>query len=162
MENIAAVWVRGLYFALSIAIIIFISPFMPFTLHTIVGTSMEPVITFNDMVVIMPVNDMKFQAGDIIAFRLHDSGDRDHPPIVHRIVAMDDSGKITTKGDNRDIPDRYEVLPSDIIGRTVLIIPYAGAVMCVLTSVVGYVGLVVVPSLFIIVNELGNIRRCKQ
>lgn len=162
MEKIAAVRVRGLYFAMSIAIIIFISPFMSFTLHTIVGTSMEPVITSSDMVVLMPVTDQELQGGDIIAFRPHDSGDWNNPPIVHRIIAMDDLGIITTKGDNRDNKDLYEVLPSDIVGKVVLIIPYAGAVMRVLTSVYGYVGLVVIPSLFLIVNELGNIRSCKQ
>lgn len=162
MKGVAAVWVWGFSLALNIAIILFISPCMPFTLHTIVGTSMEPVITSNDMVVLMPVNDKDLQGGDIIAFRPHDSGDWNRPPIVHRIIAMDDSGRITTKGDNRDITDRYEILPSDVVGRTVLVLPYAGAVMRILTSVVGYVGFVVIPALLLIIGELRVIRGCRQ
>ena len=129
-----------------------------FSLYIVMGDSMDPVFVDNDLLMTVNENSQKFIIGDIIAFRPHHGEERQGTPIAHRIVAIDEAGHITTKGDNVGFADPYDIAPDDVIGRVVLVLPGAGAVVRVASSVYGYVGLVLVPSIWLIVNELRHLR----
>ena len=122
------------------------------------GESMNPSIVNGDLLIVLCLPSQKLESCDIIAFRPHHGEEWQGAPIAHRIVAIDDVGHITTKGDNVKFADPYEIYPSDVIGRVVLVLPGAGAVMRVATSVYGYVWLVLIPYLWLILNELGYLR----
>ena len=129
-----------------------------FSLYIVIGDSMDPVFVDNDLLMTVNENNQKFIIGDIIAFRPQHGEEWQGPTIAHRIVAIDEAGHITTKGDNVGFADPYDIYPADVIGRVVLVLPGAGAVMRVATSFYGYLALVLVPSLWLIINELRHLR----
>lgn len=133
-------------------------PNLPFGIYAVDGSSMEPTVSDDDMLVLVHVSPKMLKTGDIIAFRPQHGKEWQGPPIAHRIVAIDEAGHITTKGDNVGSADPYDICPGDVIGRVVLVIPGAGAVIRVATSAYGYVALVLIPSLWLIANELKNLR----
>jgi signal peptidase len=128
------------------------------SVYAVAGQSMRPTITEKDLLVLTSLGIGTVNTGDIIAFRPQHGEEWQGPPIAHRIVAIDDADHITTKGDNVGFADPYDIYPADVIGRVVLVLPGAGAVMRVATSVYGYLALVLVPSLWLIANELRHLR----
>lgn len=129
-----------------------------FSVFVVSGESMEPLITDDDLILFAKLTPEKLNVGDIIAFRPHHGDGLQGPFVAHRIVAIDEAGHITTKGDNVGFADSYDIYPSDVIGRVALILPGAGAVMRVAMSVYGYAVLVLIPSLWLIANELRHLR----
>ncbi|WP_211531076.1 signal peptidase I [Methanocalculus chunghsingensis] len=128
----------------------------PLNMAGVIGTSMEPTITQNDLVVIAPLAAGEPAVGDIIAFRPQEGVS---VPIAHRIVSIEDDGTIRTRGDNLAATDPYHIRPDQIAGRVVLIIPYAGAAMHIVTSLAGYLALVLIPGLLLIALEIQRMRR---
>lgn len=116
--------------------------------------SMEPAIPTGSLVVIKPTHTYKL--GDVVTFG---EDTRAQIPTTHRIVAIDASGLITTKGDANEEQDTEPVRKSDIIGAVVAHVPYAGFVLDFAKQPVGFVLLIAIPAAAIIVDELINIFR---
>ena len=88
----------------------------------IVGPSMRPAFDTGDIVVTAPVSPETLQVGDVIRFRTEEGS------IVHRVrgVQRDEAGLVfITRGDGNNVDDPA-VLPEQIEGRMVLLIPKVG------------------------------------
>ncbi|VUT27843.1 MAG: Peptidase S24-like protein [Candidatus Syntrophoarchaeum sp. GoM_oil] len=79
---------------------------VPWGLDAIHGTSMEPLITEDDIVVVMPYSPRIIgepDVGDIVVFK----SDKTKYMVMHRIfAALNDDGGYITKGDNIERPDQ--------------------------------------------------------
>ena len=88
----------------------------------IVGPSMRPTFDTGDIVVTAPASPETLQVGDVIRFRTEEGS------IVHRVkgVQRDEAGLVfITRGDGNNVDDPA-VLPEQIEGRMVLLIPKVG------------------------------------
>jgi len=112
---------------LSIGIIWFSIGVFPIYPSVIVTGSMEPLIKPGDVILVDKIQKSEdidqLKTGDIIQFKMDDI------LVSHRIINIveDEYGKrYMTKGDNNNSPDTDLVLPQDIKGRIVQIIPKIG------------------------------------
>lgn len=76
---------------------------------------------------------------------------------MHRVIALE-NGMIRTKGDNSEEPDSW-IKPSQVVGKHLLTIPYAGIILNEIDSTSGFVLLILVPAALIIYNEGRKIKR---
>ena len=125
-----------------------------FSAYTIVSPSMVPSINVLDVVVNMRVNNPEdLKKGDIITFNSTDyrySG----VLVTHRIVDIEktSSGEylFTTKGDNNNTPDSSRISFNEIYGRVLFRIPKIGYIQYYLSSILGWVAIIIVPAVMII------------
>ncbi len=125
-----------------------------FSAYTIVSPSMVPSINVLDVVVTMRVNNPEdLKKGDIITFNSTDyrySG----VLVTHRIVDIEktSSGEylFTTKGDNNNTPDSSRISFNEIYGRVLFRIPKIGYIQYYLSSILGWVAIIIVPAVMII------------
>jgi signal peptidase len=132
--------------------------------------SMEPTIPTGALLSAgqLPVEQLK--EGDIITYRKINSESGQPVVITHRIHKLektestqkvaDDQGNtvdkkvveyaINTKGDANSIPDGYQVLPTEIIGKYSWHIPWLGFVTSYAQSPTGFVLMVVIPAAILI------------
>lgn len=91
----------------------------------IISGSMRPLIQIGDMVIVGRVNETVLKKGDIIQFRQKEGA----MPTVHRIDAIEKQNDKTlyiTKGDNNRIRDSEPVLPEQVVGKVICVVPKAG------------------------------------
>jgi signal peptidase len=111
---------------MSIGIIWFSVGVFPVYPSVIATGSMEPVIYPGDVILIEKVhnNDVeKLAIGDIIQFRVENF------MVSHRIIEVIEGEQgvyYRTKGDNNNAPDSQPVLPQNIKGRVVRVVPKIG------------------------------------
>lgn len=125
-----------------------------FSAYTIVSPSMVPAINVLDVVVNMRVNNPEdLEKGDIITFISTDyrySG----VLVTHRIVNIDktSSGEYlyTTKGDNNNTQDSSRISFDEIYGKVLFRIPKIGYIQYYLSSILGWVAIIIVPAVMII------------
>lgn len=125
-----------------------------FSAYTIVSPSMVPSINVLDVVVTMRVNSPEdLKKGDIITFNSTDyrySG----VLVTHRIVDIEKttSGEYlyTTKGDNNNTQDSSRIGFDEIYGRVLFRIPKIGYIQYYLSSILGWVAIIIVPAIMII------------
>lgn len=125
-----------------------------FSAYTIVSPSMVPTINVLDVVVTMRVdNPEDIEKGDIVTFNSTDyrySG----VLVTHRIVDIEktSSGEylFTTKGDNNNTQDSSRISFNEIYGRVLFRIPKIGYIQYYLSSVLGWVAIIIVPAVMII------------
>lgn len=80
-----------------------------FAYFFVVGNSMEPHITANDLVLLRSAD--RYDVGDVIGFRDPELG-----TVVHRIRALD-GDRYITRGDNREADDPNRPYQSDVVGK---------------------------------------------
>lgn len=129
-----------------------------FSAYTIVSPSMVPSINVLDVVVTMRVNipeDLK--KGDIVTFNSTDyrySGVR----VTHRIYDIEKTSDgeylFTTKGDNNNTPDSSRISFNEIYGRVLFRIPKIGYIQYYLSSILGWVAIIIVPAVMIIIYDI--------
>lgn len=125
-----------------------------FSAYTIVSPSMVPAINVLDVVVTMRVNSPEdLEKGDIITFNSTDyrySG----VLVTHRIVDIEKttSGEYlyTTKGDNNNTQDSSRISFDEIYGGVLFRIPKIGYIQYYLSSILGWVAIIIVPAVMII------------
>ncbi|MCR4275552.1 MAG: signal peptidase I [Candidatus Wolfebacteria bacterium] len=118
--------------------------------------SMEPAIKTGGIVVINP-ND-NYKAGDIITFG---KISKVETPTTHRIVKTeikDNQIIYITKGDANNGTDLREVKKSDIVGKVIFSLPYAGYVINFSKKPIVFVLLLLIPTATIIYEEIKKIR----
>ena len=106
--------------------------------------SMEPEFSAGDLVFLRPVRQV--QVGDVVAFRTSRGIDGSVSRLLHRVVAVDDSGdRFTTKGDANPEPDPFRVGLESLVGEaTGFKVPYAGYVTLFLQSRLGLTWLAII------------------
>lgn len=152
-----------LIIVLSVALlaIIFVPSISPMKFLTVTGNSMEPVISEDDVLVVLPADCSQLKKGDIIVYK-HEVEEKKFT-FTHRIVAIEHeeggNTKIITKGDNLPEPDDYFVKPSQVIGTVSLVIPFLGAFLRFVNSFYGLFLLIIIPAILIIFMEVRKIIR---
>lgn len=122
--------------------------------YTIVSPSMVPNINVLDVIITTRVSEpSKIKVGDVITFNSTDyrsSG----VTVTHRVKKIEKTsdGKylFTTKGDANNTEDATRQPFSSIYGKVLLRLPKLGYIQYILSSVLGWVLLIIVPTVLII------------
>lgn len=122
----------------------------------IISPSMEPNIHVRDAIVTMRKDEDKIKKGDIITYI---SKDPSHYGIriTHRVIGIfdnDDGIAYRTKGDNNNVEDSKLVNHGDVLGKVMLRIPYVGYLQEFLTTIYGWILLIVCPCVYIIGSDI--------
>ncbi len=108
-------------------------------LATVMSGSMEPTIKTGDMVLLKKLDGAP-RIGDIVAVTVPAEvrSRFGYPPVViHRIIAIDSDGIVTTKGDAFKKKDPFSVPSSALSTKVVATVPAAGRVFAFLSSTLG-------------------------
>lgn len=100
----------------------------------IVSGSMSPGIKKGDIVLVKRISASQASVGDIIQFR------RGMVSITHRIIDVTvNEGMRTfrTKGDANEIPDHDPVLPEQVAGKVIFVVPKAGWIAIWIQTITG-------------------------
>ncbi len=122
--------------------------------YTIVSPSMVPNINVLDVIITTRVSDpAKIKVGDVITFNSTDyrsSG----VTVTHRVKKIEKTsdGKylFTTKGDANNTEDATRQPFSSIYGKVLLRLPKLGYIQYILSTVLGWLLLIIVPTVLII------------
>ena len=122
--------------------------------YTIVSPSMVPNINVLDVIITTRVSDpSKIKVGDVITFNSTDyrsSG----VTVTHRVKKIEKTsdGKylFTTKGDANNTEDATRQPFSSIYGKVLLRLPKLGYIQYILSTVLGWLLLIIVPTVLII------------
>lgn len=131
-------------------------PGLNFQVLVVQSGSMEPAIKTGSVVFVTPNN--LYVEGDIITFRRGLS--RLEVPITHRIAAVEViEGELvyTVKGDANEYADTEKVLAGEVLGKVKFHIPYLGILIDSAKTPLGFVGLIILPALLIIGDEVRKI-----
>lgn len=147
-----------LAFIVAIALLLIVSVF-PITgnykVMTVISGSMEPSIKMGSVVVVKPVSDYKI--GDVITFGPYS---RTKAPTTHRIYdikVVDSQPVYITKGDANNAPDAREIKKSDIVGKVLFSVPFAGYAVEFVKKPLGFALIIIIPAAVIIIDEVKKI-----
>jgi signal peptidase I len=118
------------------------------------GHSMEPTFWTGDVVVAF--RQSSYRTGDIVVYRVPAgepaAGDR----VIHRIVGGSAANGFVMKGDNKDGVDPWRPKPSDVVGRSRLVVPHAGVVLLFLRTPLGLALLAGLTTLLVALASSGS------
>jgi len=123
--------------------------------------SMIPTLNVGDIIIVRGVYPSTVTVGTIIIF--HSPYDYSEP-IVHRVIAIDNSGGqlfFHTKGDNNPVQDGWSVPAANLMGVYVAKIPYVGLLSLELRGPVGWI-LIALLILLIIAVEYKESKESKD
>ena len=127
-----------------------------FKIKIVQSGSMEPAIKVGSIVVIKP--ETFYRVGDVVTFG---ADTKTRVPTTHRVVAISSGPNpiYTTKGDANNASDQVDTHLSDIHGKEIFTLPYAGYVLDFARKPLGFALLVGLPAVLIILDEIGKIVR---
>ena len=146
-----------LVFAIFIALFFLASRILPnfsYGLYIIQSGSMGPNIKTGSIIVDRKAGEYKEK--DIITFR------QGKKIITHRIVGIKErNGEILyeTKGDANDGRDLIMVRKSDVLGKVLFAVPFLGYAMAFAKTKLGILLLIVIPAMWIIVQEIMKVKK---
>lgn len=88
--------------------------------HVVVSDSMQPTLAPGDLLLVDP-DHTEVDAGQIVVFT-DDVG----RTITHRVVDVNDTGELVTRGDSNDVADRQTVDPASVVGQPRTLVPLVG------------------------------------
>jgi len=119
--------------------------------------SMEPTIHTGSMVISRYTHPSLLKTHDIITF-VGPTKEREF--ITHRITKITDTNEyisIKTKGDKNNAEDVWDVPGGSVVGKVLAVIPYIGYVLAFAQSKIGILLFILIPSIFILVEEVSFI-----
>ena len=125
----------------------------------VLSGSMQPTLHAGDIIITQETPIQTLHINDIITYR---SPENTKNLVTHRIVnIINDNHVLTfqTKGDANKDPDHYVVASDRIVGRMILIIPYAGYIAQISHSFIGYILLILTPGTIVICTEVIRIAK---
>lgn len=120
--------------------------------------SMVPVLSTGSLIIVNKESDYKI--GDIITFKYKNN--IDIIPITHRIINSFQKKEETvyvTKGDANDIVDIEIIKKSEIIGKTIFVIPIIGMFLEIAQTQIGSIFYIIIPAIIFISKEIWNIKK---
>lgn len=96
------------------------------------GHSMEPTYWTGDLVVTWRGSEVS--PGDVVVYRVPAGEPGEGLHVVHRVVSVDASGRLTMLGDNNDEVDMWTPSEVDVVGEVVASVPQGGRWMQLLLS----------------------------
>ena len=127
----------------------------PLALYTIISPSMTPNIQVYDVVYVKKTNPEDIQIGDIISYNSTNSFFHGIP-ITHRVVEkFNTENGITfrTRGDANPVADNEVILSNNVVGVVKLVIPQFGRIQFFLSSMAGWIIVILIPAIGIIVYD---------
>ena len=128
-----------------------------FSFYTIVSPSMEPKIKVYDVIVNKRIDNPKdIKKGDVITFQ-STSNISYGMTVTHRVTDViqgQDGLEFKTKGDNNLTEDTATAKEADLLGKVILNLPQLGRLQFFIASNGGWLIVVLMPALFIIVNDI--------
>jgi signal peptidase len=124
---------------------------------TVLSGSMEPTLGTGSVVLIKPMENYKI--GDIVTFGPYS---KTKPPTTHRIYEVkivEGQTFYVTKGDANNASDQREIRKSDILGKVLLSVPWAGYAIEAARKPWGFLAIVLVPAAFIAWDEAIKIKK---
>lgn len=145
-------------FIITIFLINALIPFLTGSEKTLIvlSGSMTPLMLPGDIIVIESVSPDELTAGDVIAFR--DPGGKD-TYVTHRIINIEEGQEriFRTKGDANEEEDIFKVPASDLVGKLVFVIPFAGYFPQASKNQMFFFFTVILPASFLILDEIRTI-----
>ena len=141
------------YAVMGVFIAIFIYHALIFLLETdrpvidVISSSMSPNINVGDMVVVRHVRPEDIKIGDVIVFDTLS----EPLPVIHRVYKINEDGTFQTLGDNNNgVQHDWEkrIESKDIVGKSMLVIPYLGWVKIVVCDAVPAVCKILSPAVY--------------
>ena len=130
-------------------------------ISTISTNSMSPAILPGSVVVSSASSIYK--KGDIITYKEVNisSGFPTGRALTHRIIDKYYTSEVNyiTKGDSNKFPDPGAVIKNQILGRSILIIPYLGYIDIILRTLPGFLIFVAIPSFLVVRNEIAYVKK---
>lgn len=124
----------------------------------VLSSSMEPVMSPGDLVIVKETSPKDITTEDIMAFK--DPSEKSDDLITHRVIGIsqkDDKLQFTTKGDAMEEPDLTKTKGSNVVGKTVFNIPYLGYLFHYGRSPLMFVFLIMIPAVLIMWDETRKI-----
>jgi len=121
----------------------------------VAGGSMEPTIPYGSVAITREVDAARVEVGDIIVYTDPRSG----AITTHRVVAIQDDGRLVTRGDANNVDDPEPVPPDAVRARYLFAIPHLGKVADWIRSPAGYVVLILLPGVTVIAWESASLIR---
>ncbi len=142
----------GIFLFFSIGQLIFKNFYKP---YVVLSGSMEPSVKTGSVVIVKPADS--YFIGNIITFAPNGNT---KDLVTHRIINIEaENGEVTylTKGDANDDPDTWNIKREFIMGKSQLVIPYAGYVVDFAKKPQGFILFVIIPATIIVYEELRSI-----
>lgn len=119
----------------------------------VLSGSMTPLMLPGDMIIVESVSPNELIAGDVIAFR--NPGDKD-TFVTHRIINIEEGEEriFETKGDANEEKDEFTVPASDVVGKLIFVIPFAGYLPEASKNKIIFFFTVTIPATLIILDEV--------
>ena len=117
---------------------------------TVMSESMSPAIGVGDVIIVKSVDPATLKIGDIITYAPQKYG----VVITHRIIDIEENGDFVTKGDANRRNDINNVDPAQVIGKCDMILPYLGYLTHYARQPIGFIILILVPTILLIVIEI--------
>jgi len=150
----SAKWILAIEVAVSAVLLVGLLVPLPgkLELKIVQSGSMEPELPVGSVVAVVPTQE--YRVGDIITFG---KDTKKRIPTTHRIVEIERKNggiRYITKGDANEEADNGQVAYASVIGKVVADVPRLGYVLDFARSRNGFTFMVVVPALFIVLDEL--------
>lgn len=130
-----------------------------FRMYHVLSGSMEPAVRVGSLIYVREGAPEDVEQEDIIAFygQQDSAGSGDEGGIItHRVVKNNVvSGIFRTKGDANDSEDPMPVPYASYIGKVILVIPYMGRILTIMTSLYGKISAAFVIVLGAVLNMAG-------
>ncbi|WP_343252824.1 signal peptidase I [Ligaoa zhengdingensis] len=150
----------GLFLVMVYLIIASNTQSMPFfnqySIYTVTTGSMTGTLDVGSVIVVKKVDPQTLEEGDIITFLSNDPM-FNGKVVTHRIVEVTEGtgGKMfITKGDANEDRDGAAALPSNVLGKVVLHIPWLGYLLAFLKTKQGYFLILILPCFALLVVEV--------
>jgi len=147
-----------LLFSVSLLFLTVFFPLKNIQILKVLSGSMEPAIKVGSLILVKKVKVGRISVGDIITFH---SQEEPGLLITHRVVGKEEKdGELwfSTKGDANDTADISRIKFDQIDGKVLFSLPLIGYVSAWISSLWGFLGLIVLPAVYIIVSEVFNIK----
>ena len=132
-----------------------------YSIFSVMSGSMEPTISTGSVVIVKPLDESRYEVGDIITF-LPAEAKASKDKVTHRIYKLEskETGKFfITKGDANDVPDANLVNPDRIVGKVYFNVPLLGYLFGYIKTLPGLVLLIIIPATIIVYEEVRKIHR---
>ncbi|AKB33764.1 Signal peptidase I [Methanosarcina siciliae HI350] len=123
----------------------------------VLSGSMTPMMMPGDMIIEESVDPDELQIGDVIVFHPPDS-DKTDALVTHRIISLEEGEERTfqTKGDANNAEDDFKVPASNVVGKLIFVIPFAGYLPEISKHKNIFLFTVILPAGLIILDEIRN------
>jgi signal peptidase len=119
--------------------------------------SMEPTVPVGSIVYSQKSSTNAYDPGDIISFK-----NKNDLTVTHRIAGKKNSKSgmmYQTKGDANNVTDTDSLPEDKVIGKVIFQVPYVGRIINFVKTPMGFLVLIVFPTLLFIAGELWNIKK---